>query len=247
MWFHRAREECWRIFAREYPDYVTEDERYLEAIRRLASAKAWVLDAGCGRHAPFATRMAPWVEQVVGVDVGTARPPTPGNVTLVRGNLERLPFVGGAFDLVVSRSVFEHLERPGAVFREIARVLKPGGHLVYLVPNLWDYVSLASAMVPNRLHGAIVEAIQGRPPADTFPTYYRANTRRRLRKLLKQAGLQSVRMEMLSQYPAYLMFSPRLFRLGIAYERLVRERATLAGLRSWILGTAVKPTSRVPD
>ncbi len=240
-WLENARNECLRLFNEAYPDYVTEDERYLDAVSTVVTPEAMVLDAGCGWRAPFAERIAPRVHHVVGVDVGIDEPPRAPGVSVVQADLERLPFEDATFDVVMSRSVFEHLARPAAVLAELSRVMKHGGRLVFLVPNLWDYVSLVSAVVPNRLHGIIVEAIQGRSCRDTFPTYYRANTVRKLRRLLGCAGLSADRFEWLSQYPAYLMFSPRLFRAGIAYERLVREHQSLAWLRSWILGIARKP------
>ncbi|MDD3719616.1 MAG: class I SAM-dependent methyltransferase [Actinomycetota bacterium] len=39
------------------------------------------------------------------------------------------------FDAVVSRHVFEHMEEPGTVLEACYRVLRPGGVLLYVVPN----------------------------------------------------------------------------------------------------------------
>ena len=56
--------------------------------------------------------------------------------TAVRESLDgRIPFPDASFDLVVSNQVFEHVEDLGAVLEEIARVLKPGGHLLALFPT----------------------------------------------------------------------------------------------------------------
>jgi SAM-dependent methyltransferase len=57
---------------------------------------------------------------------------------LVQADLNRLPFAFGAFDLVVSVNVINHGD--AATFRdycrELARVLKPGGHLfIYTSPR----------------------------------------------------------------------------------------------------------------
>jgi len=49
-------------------------------------------------------------------------------------DLERLTFPGGSFDLVITQDVFEHVARPEAAFREIARILKPGGCHLFTVP-----------------------------------------------------------------------------------------------------------------
>ncbi|MGO8670239.1 MAG: class I SAM-dependent methyltransferase [Capsulimonadaceae bacterium] len=49
-------------------------------------------------------------------------------------NLERLTFADKSFDLFITQDVFEHVLNPGPAFREIERVLKPGGAHVFTVP-----------------------------------------------------------------------------------------------------------------
>lgn len=49
-------------------------------------------------------------------------------------NIERLTFNDPPFDLVTSTAALEHVEDDEAGFREIARVLRPGGYYVYTVP-----------------------------------------------------------------------------------------------------------------
>jgi len=238
--FKKAQEQCWKIFNERYPGYVNEDQRYLALIRTLLPPSAHILDAGCGWTLPFARQLSEEAEEIVGIDLGIDFKPPEPNVHAVEGNLSQLPFPSDSFDLVMSRSVLEHLSEPLPVFQEIARVLKPDAPFVFLVPNFLDYVSLASWTVPNRLHGFLVETIQGRDPRDTFPTFYRANTARALRQLCAQSGLHLEDVQLLSQYPAYLMFSPTLFKLGIAYDHLLRRHESLAIFRSWILGVARK-------
>lgn len=46
-----------------------------------------------------------------------------------------LPFADGSFDVVVCDSQLEHRFDPGHVLDEMARVLRPGGRLVLLLPN----------------------------------------------------------------------------------------------------------------
>jgi len=50
---------------------------------------------------------------------------------------EALPFRNAAFDLVVSNSVFEHLEDRRRALNEIVRVLRPGGFMACDVPSRW--------------------------------------------------------------------------------------------------------------
>ena len=56
------------------------------------------------------------------------------SVQFVRGDCHAMPFQDGRFDLVMCRSVLEHLEDPQAVFCEVARVLAPGAILCFLRP-----------------------------------------------------------------------------------------------------------------
>jgi len=49
-------------------------------------------------------------------------------------NVECLTFANESFDLITSTDVFEHVEDDIRGFREIARVLKPGGAFIFTVP-----------------------------------------------------------------------------------------------------------------
>lgn len=49
-------------------------------------------------------------------------------------NLESMTFADNSFDIVVTQDVMEHVYNPGAVFREIARTLKPDGAHIFTVP-----------------------------------------------------------------------------------------------------------------
>lgn len=49
-------------------------------------------------------------------------------------DVQRLTYDGQSFDLCTSTDVFEHVPDDGKAFREMYRVLKPGGHLVFTVP-----------------------------------------------------------------------------------------------------------------
>jgi ubiquinone/menaquinone biosynthesis C-methylase UbiE len=52
-----------------------------------------------------------------------------GNVEFQEADVEELPFAAGSFDLVISNGVLNLVSGKAAVFREIFRVLAPGGAL----------------------------------------------------------------------------------------------------------------------
>lgn len=64
--------------------------------------------------------------------------PLPGKddrVRLVVGDGCNMEFASGSFDTILNIQVLEHVFEPIAMVDEMCRVLKPGGHLIMLVPQ----------------------------------------------------------------------------------------------------------------
>ena len=64
-----------------------------------------------------------------------------GHANVRHEDLNRLSFADGAFDLVLTQDVFEHIPDYAKTFSESARVLKQGGALVFTVPFFYDQAS----------------------------------------------------------------------------------------------------------
>ena len=56
----------------------------------------------------------------------------------VRGDLTRLPFPAGTFELIVCSHVLEHIPDDAAALAEMRRALAPGGVLLLIVPGDFD-------------------------------------------------------------------------------------------------------------
>jgi SAM-dependent methyltransferase len=101
-----------------------------------------VLDAGCGmgRYVRIAAESP--ARLIVGVDLSqavlAARELTSGlpHVSIVRGDLLRLPFAPGTFDLIYSLGVLDHTPNPRAAFLALTRLLRPAGRIaVWVYPR----------------------------------------------------------------------------------------------------------------
>jgi SAM-dependent methyltransferase len=113
-----------------------------------------ILDAGCGGGG-MPLSLAEEAREVVGIDpidrfgdagVRLARERGVGNLHFALADGMALPFAGGAFDLVLSHAVIEHVADAPLYLRECARVLAPGGR-VYL--STAPYLSFAGAHLPR--------------------------------------------------------------------------------------------------
>lgn len=245
MFTDRDRKKCDQLYDRYYSGRKFSRTLYQELIRKYVAPGHRLLDAGCGRHLEFSREFSEDVT-VVGVDLEEYLNTDNGRSPYaIRGDLDRLPFSSEAFDLVISRSVVEHLAHPDQVFREFHRILKPGGRVILSTPNKYDYISIFASLSPYRWHRSIVSRVVGVSADDVFPTLYRANTRSALAREMKAAGLVKKELGVINHYPVYLMFSPVLFRLGVLYERVTSLRP-FESLRGTILGVFEKPGAGSP-
>jgi SAM-dependent methyltransferase len=233
---HPGRQERYRAeYRRLRPGWSDSLVLYRSIVAEHVRPGCSVLDLGCGHAEWLAAELAP-ARLTVGADadLGALRR-SRAPLHRVAAWAERLPFRAGSFDVVVTAFVFEHLERPADALAEIRRVLRPGGHLVFLTPNAWNYNVWLIRLVPNRLHGLFTRRLYARQEGDTYPVRYRLNSPRRLARALDATGFGCRRLEFNGD-PTYVSFNRPLFALARAVERLLdlgplrRARVHLVGV-----------------
>jgi ubiquinone/menaquinone biosynthesis C-methylase UbiE len=171
---------------------------YAKALSPLVSEGDRWLELGCGRQI-----LAPWVlnpdaqialasraSLLVGMDFDASILEHPLLQARVIGKGEELPFAAETFDLVTANMVFEHVQDPAQVLAEVRRVLNPGGRLLVHTPNYLSYMVLLASLVPDAIKRRVVWILEHRREEDIFPTLYRFNTVRRIRKLAAASGFE---------------------------------------------------------
>ena len=170
----------------------------------LAAARpgARLLDLGTGTGAvPAAaaeTRSHP--QTVVGCDLsaamlGRARRLAPGFLA-VRADVNRLPFVNGAFDVTTANCVLSHVTDHRAVLREVGRVLaRPGS----FASSSWEMVSDPYTTLWRELLEAVVGAGAVQRAAEAVaPLEGHFSSESNVRAALVEAGFKSVRVEIVA-------------------------------------------------
>ena len=122
--------------------------RVLSLLEASGKLKGDVLDLGAGRG--YFTRMLSAAREGLGIAAGAGIEACDiersafavEGVTFKQADLNRgLPYPDAAFDAVVAIEVMEHTRVPYAALAEIARMLRPGGVLIFSVPNVGHLVS----------------------------------------------------------------------------------------------------------
>ena len=205
------------------PGWRSSGDQLEAMVRRHVTADSRVLDLGCGRGGVVELFWRD-VELAAGLDpdVASLSVHRAARMPVIRGVGERLPFVDGAFDLIVCLWVLEHLREPLATLREVRRVLRPGGHFVFVTPNLRNPMMLMNRIgkaLPG-LQRRVVPRVYGRQEADTFPVQYRINTVDAIRGFASQLGMEVYDLRVVAD-PTYLALNSFLFRASVLSERVM--------------------------
>jgi ubiquinone/menaquinone biosynthesis C-methylase UbiE len=220
--------------------------RYELVVARYANARPHqvVVDAGGGRQCPFAKHLDPAAAaRIVAVDIDEAALDANDEVdeTRVADASRFLPFADAEVDLVVSRSMLEHLVDTSAFARETYRVLKPGGHTIHVFPSKYAPFSLLNRLLPRSLSSKALHVLVPDSKGSLgFPAFYDRTYAGGMTRVLEQSGLEVVDLQVSYYQASYFAFFVPLYMLNAAYELLV-SRLGLTDLAAIVLVVARKP------
>jgi SAM-dependent methyltransferase len=130
------------------------DELELDLVRRYGAGKD-VFEAGCGTGL-LLREAAGFARTAVGLDLsrGMLTPARARGLTVVQGSITDVPLPSGSFDLVYCMKVLAHIPPIERAVAELARLVRPGGHLLLEFYNPFSLRYLAKRLGgPGRIHG----------------------------------------------------------------------------------------------
>ena len=225
-----------------YPSFLDNwDDRLFRSIilERLQPGTV-MLDIGAGAGIVNEMNFKTYCKEVVGVDLD---PRVTSNPFLHRGIIADavdMPLPACYFDLVVADNVMEHIDDPEGTLKEIMRVLKPGGILIFKTPNFFHYMPLIAYLTPHSFH-TWINKLRGRETIDTFPTRYKLNSKSAVKRHAESLGFSVKSISLIEGRPEYLRFSCFTYYLGMLYERLVNSSKVFESFRILLIAELEKP------
>lgn len=238
----RTRKKCWAIRNRVYSEAERPARLFDNLVLEHASNEKVLLEIGCGREATWLRKMAGHFRAGIGVDLQVTSTASRGSqCALLVGDAHAIPLAPKTVDVIVCRDALEHFANPVLTFMEWARVLRPNGWVLVSTVNKFFYPVLLARIFPFALRRRINAIVSGTAEENTFPVFYRANTRRAIRRLAVRAGLLPVSINYVSCHPTYLVFNTLVYRIGVAIERITNRHECFAPLRHLIHGALQLP------
>jgi ubiquinone/menaquinone biosynthesis C-methylase UbiE len=198
------------------------DDLELELVRRYGTGRD-IFEAGCGTGLLLA-EAACVGRSAIGLDLshGMLVHARERGLSIVQGSLTQVPLPDASVDLVYSMKVLAHVPPIREAVAELARITRPGGHL------LLEFYNPRSLRYLAKLVGGAAPIAEGTTDRDVYTRYDTATTARSyLPDSLECVGMRGVRV---------VTPTSRVFRvpvLATIFEQAERLACDLPGLREF--------------
>ena len=217
---HMNKQDYFRQqYAKRNSNWEESTNIYHNQIGRYVTSKTKLLDIGCG-HSNLLKDIYKKTPHTYGID--------PDKHAVKRNNLikdvrqeyvEKMSFKDNFFDIVVCAWVLEHLPDPKKAFKEIYRVLKPGGRVIFITPNTLNYNVWIIRLIPESLHDFFTRKLYGRQDHDTFSKKYKFNNPKKIEESMKEWGYAKEEL-IVNGDPSYISFGRITFEIACLFEKI---------------------------
>jgi SAM-dependent methyltransferase len=223
---HGSPRDCGSGPARRFRfGYFTPDDVYETVLAQLVSPRSAWLDVGGGRdvfpsNPALARQLATRCGVLVGIDPDNNIHDNSYVHERVQTTIEEFKSER-SFDVVSMRMVAEHMTNPEAVIGALGRLVQPRGKVVIYTVNWYSPITLCSRAVPFHFHHACKQILWQTEERDTFPTAYKMNTRKQLRRLFNQEHFRELYFAYLDDCRTFARFR-FLNLMELSFWRILR-------------------------
>lgn len=235
---------------RRLPSDFTRSLLYLHELTaaELMNARAGqtVVDVGGGYLCPFAQRRRPELStRIVALDIdeGQLRANETADFRAVADAVRTLPLADRSVDLVVTRSVMEHLPDNRRFILESFRVLKPGRCAIHVFPCRNSPFSWLNRILPKRLSKWMLVTFFPQWQGEVgFPAFYKNCTYHEMLERLAEGGFAVEEVQVRYYQAIYYKFFLPLYLAMLVYDYLLWS-LDARGLACQVMVIARKPTA----
>jgi len=225
-----------------YPEFKESWQIFQELGEKAIKPDSVILNIGAGRSSRLET-FFDLAKKVYGLDPNEKALSENRYISnRIVGRAESIPLTDSSVDIVILEWVMEHIENPERAFKEISRVLKPNGKIIFCTPNtkspLMFLISLLKKISNPFSQIVIRQTLLDREKEEINPAYYRVNTRKKINKIFSQSGLRIIDLRTTGA-PSYFRFSKPLLWAALQLEK-ISARPSFKWTRVYLLGVAQK-------
>lgn len=183
-----------------------------------------ILDIGGGRNSPIARRITDAATKLIAADIDLEELTANNSVNdkLVLDATQTLPFQTDSIDIVVTRSVMEHLPETENFISECRRILKSEGVCLHVMPCKFAPFSIINQIIPNSWAQAILYRIYPQwTDSCGFKAYYNNCYMPRIANLFSRNNFHLERIELRYYQSIYFKFFVPFYLLSLIYDLVV--------------------------
>ncbi|MGH7054474.1 MAG: class I SAM-dependent methyltransferase [Stellaceae bacterium] len=229
-WLVRHNEDVCNRVESALPSRFTRSLLHAHELRAAAeivsrTPPTRVLDIGGGRNSPFIDFLpARELCTVIALDILQTQigANKSADLKIVGDVCGAVPLRDGSVEVVVTRSVLEHLRDPRAAVREIHRVLTARGVCIHVFPARFSPFPVLNRIIPDKIAHRLLFAFFPEWSGHCgFPAFYRYCDAPAMAKIHTEAGLVVRSVECRHYQSIYFKFFVPLYLLSLGYDLMM--------------------------